>query len=78
LGLEAHLLALCQRSEGSVEEDRESVDAGPRRVLDVRATGGRQDSSFDEVVEGRLQTNTGSTLRRVASLCRAVASRFGT
>jgi hypothetical protein len=55
LGLEAHLLALCQRPEGSVEEDRESVDAGPRRVLDVRATGGRQDSSFDEVVEGRLQ-----------------------
>jgi hypothetical protein len=55
LGLEVHLVALCQRAQGSAEEDRESVDGGPRRVLDVRATSGRHDSGFNEVVESRLQ-----------------------
>ena len=31
------------------------MDAGPDRVLDVRAASGHLDSGFDEVVEGRLQ-----------------------
>src|SRR5690242_19818048 len=31
------------------------MDTGPYRVLDVRATGGPEDSGVDEVVEGRLQ-----------------------
>jgi len=31
------------------------MDGGPRRVFDVRATSGRQDSGVNEVVEGGLQ-----------------------
>ena len=31
------------------------MDAGPDRVLDVRATSGPEDSGTDEVVEARLQ-----------------------
>jgi len=55
LGLEVRLVALCQRAQGSAEEDGESMDGRPRRVLDVWATSGRQDSGFNEVVESRLQ-----------------------
>jgi hypothetical protein len=55
LGDESRLLALCQRAQGATEEDREPMDAGPRRVLDVGATSGRQNPGVNEVVEGRLQ-----------------------
>jgi hypothetical protein len=55
LVFDARLLALGQWPQGSAEEDRESMDAGPDRVLDVRATSGPEDSGADEVVEAGLQ-----------------------
>src|ERR687885_1272459 len=55
LRLEALLLAFRQRLQRSAEQDGESMDAGPDRELDARATIGGEDSGVDEVVEGGLQ-----------------------
>jgi hypothetical protein len=55
LRLKVRLLALWEGAEGSAQEDRESMDASPRGVLNVRAASGRQDSGVDEVVEGGSQ-----------------------
>ena len=58
-GLEARLLALGQREQGSAEEDCETVDGGPDRVLDVRASRCGKDSGRDQIVEGGPQKREG-------------------
>src|SRR4051794_41618593 len=47
LGLEPRLLAIWQRAQRPAEENRESVDGGPRRVFEVGSPPGLEDSSLD-------------------------------
>ena len=83
-GLEMRLVAVCQRVQRSAEKDREPVDGGPRRVLNVRPASGREDSGLDEVVDSRSQMVERSRLvgpftRRVmvsGRECRVEEARF--
>jgi hypothetical protein len=55
LRFEASLLAVCQRSQWAAEQDGEAVNGSPGGVFDVRAARWVQQSSGDEVVEGRFE-----------------------
>src|SRR3954451_18326475 len=67
-GFESGLLAFPWRLQRSAQQAGEPVDAGPDRVLEVRATVRGEESGANEVVESRLQ---------MAQRCRLVGLRTG-